>query len=198
MLKNKIIRKNVILKFLPIITLLFLTALILRSGFVEPTLSDTASGAGRRSSSQGGKGCDMDPTGVEARDYFLNFIVQDMPDKQFNSLPARIEVHKVFPVYKHGKCNPEINNPAIVMIQGRSIPGPVVFDTWHPTSENPGGGEISLQVALAWAGIDTFAPSLLGYGRSTRFDNGLNDRCNASLPPYQPGGCSNPSGCDKS
>ena len=200
MLKNKKIGKNVILKFLLGITLSVLTALILRSGFVGATLSDTASGAGRRSSSRPARGCDMSPTGVETSDYFLNFIVTPglMPDPQFDGRPAQIHVHRVRPVYKHGKCD-GVPNRAIVLIHGRTIPGPVAFDTRHPTAEDPEGGKFSLQESLAGAGIDTFAPSLLGYGLSTRFDNGLDDPCNASLPAYNlDGSCSFAEGCDKS
>ena len=48
------------------------------------------------------------------------------------------------------------------------------------------------------AGIDTFAPSLLGYGRSTTFDHGLDDPGNASLGPFPPNGVSHdPEGCDR-
>lgn len=48
-------------------------------------------------------------------------------------------------------------------------------------------------------GIDTFAPSLLGYGHSTRFDEGLNDPGNASLRPIPQGqtDCPYPEGCDR-
>ncbi|AJF67049.1 hypothetical protein [Streptomyces vietnamensis] len=56
-----------------------------------------------------------------------------------------------------------------------------------------------MQRTLARAGIDTFAPSLLGYGHSTRFRNGLDDPGNASLRPYLPdGSCPYPEGCDRS
>src|SRR5262245_9811568 len=192
MLKNKKIGKNVILKFLLGITLLVLTALILRSGFVGATLSDKASGAGRRSSSQPAQGCDREPTGVDTKDYFISFNVPTglMPAPQFDGKPARFEVHSVRPLCAHSKC-PDVPNHAIVFIHGRSIPGPVVFDTQHT------GEKISLQESLARAGIDTFAPSLLGYGRSTRFS--LDDPCNASLPAYTDGRCSVPTiGCDRS
>lgn len=142
----------------------------------------------------------MEPTGVETSDYWLDFNVPPglMPDPQFDGKPAKLEVHRVRPVYKHGKCQ-GVPNHAIVLIHGRAIPGPVVFDTRHPTAEDPEGGKISMQEALARAGIDTFAPSLLGYGRSTRFDKGLDDPCNASLPAYNPdGSCSFAEGCDRS
>jgi pimeloyl-ACP methyl ester carboxylesterase len=200
MLKNKKIGKRVIPKLLLGITLSVLTALILKSGFVGTTSSASASGAGSGQSSQADRGCDREPTGVETSDYFLHFNVPPglMPDPQFDGKPARIEVHRVRPVYAHGKCR-GVPNRAIVLIHGRSIPGPVGFDTRHPTADDPEGGKLSLQESLARAGIDTFAPSLLGYGRSTRFDNGLNDPCNASLPAYNAdGSCSFAEGCDRS
>jgi len=45
----------------------------------------------------------------------------------------------------------------VVLIHGRTIAGPAVFDLRTAT----GGAELSVQEALARAGIDTFAPSLL-------------------------------------
>jgi pimeloyl-ACP methyl ester carboxylesterase len=200
MLKNTKIGKHIIPKFLLGITLSVLTILILRSGFVGTTSSASASGAGSRPSSRLAQGCDMEPTGVETRDYWIHYKVPPgrMPDPQFDGKPAKLEVHRVRPVYAHGKCQ-GVPNRAIVLIHGRTNPGAVSFDTRHPTAEDPEGGKISMQEALARAGIDTFAPSLLGYGRSTRFDNGLNDPCNASLPPYNAdGSCSFAEGCDRS
>jgi pimeloyl-ACP methyl ester carboxylesterase len=146
----------------------------------------------------------MEPTGVETSDYWLHFNVRPglMPDPQFDGKPAQLHVHRVRPVYKHGKCS-GVPNRAIVMIHGRTVTGPVVFDTRHPTAEDPEGGKLSMQEALARAGIDTFAPSLLGYGLSTRFDNGLDDPCNASLPAYNKDDngnekCDFAEGCDRS
>ena len=86
--------------------------------------------------------------------------------------------------------------PAVVLIHGRTVPGPVLFDLRDPAT---GGGDLnlSLQKALAWEGIDTFAPNLLGYGRSTRFDEGLNDPGNASLGACPTDGTRPPpEGCD--
>jgi pimeloyl-ACP methyl ester carboxylesterase len=200
MLKNKKIGKHVILKFLLGITLSVLTVLILRSGFAGTTSSASATGAGSLPSSQPAQGCDMEPTGVETSDYWIHFKVPpgDMPDPQFDGKPAKLEVHRVRPVYAHGKCR-GVPNHAIVLIHGRVFLGPPHFDLRLPTAEDPEGGKLSLQESLARAGIDTFAPSLLGYGRSTRFDNGLNDPCNASLPAYNAdGSCSFAEGCDRS
>jgi pimeloyl-ACP methyl ester carboxylesterase len=124
---------------------------------------------------------------VERKDYWLDeFEVPPglMPDPQFNELKAQIQVHRVWPVHANDK-SPSVPPPAVVLIHGRSVPGPVVFDLRDPPGVTaPGGGALNLSVqeALAWAGIDTFAPSLLGYGNSTRFDKGLDDPGNASLP----------------
>ena len=200
MLKKKKIGKTVIPKFLLGITLSVLTVLILRSGYMGTTSSVSASGAGSHPQLQSAQDCDREPTGVDTSDYWLHFNVPPglMPDQQFDSKPAKLQVHRVKPVYAHGKCQ-GIPNRAIVLIHGRTGPGPVAFDLRHPTAEDPEGGKLSLQESLARAGIDTFAPSLLGYGRSTRFDNGLNDPCNASLPAYNAdGSCSFAEGCDRS
>ncbi|MFE9694904.1 alpha/beta fold hydrolase [Micromonospora sp. NPDC005806] len=141
-------------------------------------------------------GCDKVPTGVQVSDHFLPFTVPAglMPDPQFDGLPAELQVHRVQPVYAHGKCH-SVPNRAAVLIHGRTVYGPAVFDLRQPAPE---GGELSIQKALARAGIDTFAPNLLGYGRSTRFAHGLNDPGNASLPAYNTDGtCSYHEGCDR-
>jgi pimeloyl-ACP methyl ester carboxylesterase len=118
-----------------------------------------------------------------------------MPDPRFDGRPAKLEVHRVRPVYAHGRC-PSVAVRAAVLVQGRTPPGPAVFDLRQAAPE---GGELSVQKALARAGIDTFAPSLLGYGRSTRFDDGLKDPANASLRPYHADGtpCPHAEGCDR-
>ena len=162
--------------------------------------SASAFDAGSRPSSQPTQGCDMEPTGVETINYWLHFNIEPglMPDKHFDRKPANLHVHRVRPVYAQGKC-PGVPNRAIVLIHGRSAPGPVVFDTRHRTAEDPEGGKLSIQESLARAGINTFAPSLLGYGLSTRFDQGLDDPCNASLPAYNKNGsCSPNKRCDRS
>src|SRR5215207_4628319 len=145
------------------------------------------------------KGQDRDrrPTSVATEDYWLRFRVPPglMPDRQFDGRPARLRVHRVRPVYANGK-SASVPTQAVVLIHGRTVPGPVLFDL---RATAPDGRMLSLQEALARAGIDTFAPSLLGYGRSTRFDEGLNDPGNASLPGYTDAGiCENPDpGCDR-
>jgi pimeloyl-ACP methyl ester carboxylesterase len=136
------------------------------------------------------KVCDKAPTGVETTDYMLNFITENMPDPQFNGRDAQIHVHRIKPEYANGKC-PWVPNQAVIFVHGRSVPGSVSFDLRHPAPQfpgDPGGGELSLQEKLAMAGIDTFAPDLLGYGLSTRFEDGLDDPCNASLPGFNTDG----------
>jgi pimeloyl-ACP methyl ester carboxylesterase len=88
----------------------------------------------------------------------------------------------------------------VVLIHGRTVPGPVAFDLREPGTGDGDRSYLSVQEALARAGIDTFAPSLLGYGLSTRFENGLDDPGNASLrpiPPDSPTSCPYPEGCDR-
>jgi hypothetical protein len=143
-----------------------------------------------------GHGCDKVPNGVATEDYWLRFRVPPglMPDRQFDGRRAKLRLHRVRPVYANGKC-PSVPTQAVVLIHGRTVPGPVLFDLRDPATGDCG---LSVQEALARAGIDTFAPSLLGYGRSTRFDEGLNDPGNASLREYKNDGtCSHPEGCDR-
>jgi len=139
--------------------------------------------------------CDIVPTAVETTDYSLPFEVPTglMPDPQLDGRQAQLGVHRVRPVYAN-KC-PSVPNRAVVLIHGRTVTGPVAFDLQFPA---PGGGTLSMQEALALTGIDSFAPSLLGYGHSTTFDRGLNDPANASLRPFPPNGaCTYPEGCDR-
>jgi pimeloyl-ACP methyl ester carboxylesterase len=135
------------------------------------------------------------PIDVEPKDYLLDFQVPPglMPDPQFDNQQAKLHVHRIRPVYASGQ-RPLV--PAVVLIHGRTVTGPVAFDLRDPTT---GGGDLSVQEGLARAGIDTFAPSLLGYGKSTRFDKGLDDPGNASLRPYPPDStsCPYPEGCDR-
>jgi pimeloyl-ACP methyl ester carboxylesterase len=127
-------------------------------------------------------------------DYFLDFYVPPglMPDPQFDGYHAKLQVHRVYPGEAVHKS---VATHAVVLIHGRSVPGSVVFDLQFT---DPDGNDLSVQKALAQAGIDTFAPSLLGYGRSTRFYKGLNDPGNASLSEYAADGtCQFPEGCDR-
>jgi pimeloyl-ACP methyl ester carboxylesterase len=132
------------------------------------------------------------PSVPATKDYWLDFEVPPglMPDPQFDGYPARLHVHRVSP-----PLPASVPRPAVVLIHGRTVPGPVVFDLREPAT---GGGYLSVQEALAREGIDTFAPSLLGYGKSTRFYKGLNDPANASLRPCPTDGTPPPpEGCDR-
>jgi alpha-beta hydrolase superfamily lysophospholipase len=122
--------------------------------------------------------CDPVPTDIKTTDYFLHFTLPAglMPDKRFDNRPAQLQVHRVEPVYYH-KCD-FVPNRAAVLIHGRSVSGPPTFDLQYFT---PFDGKLSIQEALAWAGIDTFVPNLLGYSPSTTFEDGLDDPGNASL-----------------
>ncbi len=147
--------------------------------------------------------CDAVPTGIATEDYYLPFKVPKglMPDPAFDKRKAKLRVHRVRPVYAHGKCH-GVPSLAAVLIHGRSVPGSPAFDLRLPTPQDPAGGAISVQEALARSGIDTFAPDLLGYGLSTHFDDGLDDPCNASLPGYEPAPappdtCLFAEGCDR-
>src|SRR5215218_10542199 len=85
---------------------------------------------GKRSRAMQGQGSDQEPTvtDVETKDYWLRFNVPDglMPDEQFDGRPARLQVHRVRPLYGPGPRPSSV--PAVVLIHGRTVPGPVVFD----------------------------------------------------------------------
>lgn len=138
--------------------------------------------------------CDEVPTGVATDNYFLKFKVPNglMPETKFDGRDAQLEVHRVSPVYANGKCA-SVPSRAAVLVHGRQASGPLTFDLRHPTT---GGGDLSVQEALARNGIDTFVPNLLGYGRSTGFKEGVDDFGNASLPKEEPGQPCPPEGCD--
>ncbi|MFI7490496.1 alpha/beta fold hydrolase [Micromonospora echinaurantiaca] len=160
----------------------------------SPTSADPANPTAAVSGASPAVDCDEAPTGVQVSDHWLPFTVPAglMPDPQLDGLSAELQVHRVQPVYAHGRC-PSVHNRAAVLIHGRTVYGPAAFDLRQPSGQ---GGELSVQKALARAGIDTFAPNLLGYGRSTRFDV-LDDPGNASLPAYGTNDtCQHPEGCD--
>src|SRR5215217_8176089 len=70
---------------------------------------------GKRSRVMKGQGSDQEPkvTGTETEDYLLRFRVPDglMPDKQFDGRPARLQVHRVRPVYENDKIPSEPPQP---------------------------------------------------------------------------------------
>ncbi|MGW0391575.1 alpha/beta fold hydrolase [Streptomyces sp. NPDC003042] len=164
---------------------------------VSVSLITGAFGSGHSAAAeQSATRCDKAPTGVSVGDHWLPFTVPAglMPDPRFDGRQAEIQVHRVRPVYAHGKCR-DVPNRAAVLVHGSGVSGTPSFDL---RKRAPGGGTLSTQRALAEAGIDTFAPSLLGYGLSTRFADGLDDPGNASLRPYLANGsCPHPEGCDR-
>ncbi|KJK46832.1 hypothetical protein UK23_22395 [Lentzea aerocolonigenes] len=161
------------------------------------SLATAAFGSGHLTAAASSDGwCDTTPTSVSVSDQWLPFTVPAglMPDPKFDGRSAEIQVHRVSPVYAHGKCA-YVPNRAAVLVHGSRVSGTPSFDLRHNA---PNGDTLSTQRALAQAGIDTFAPSLLGYGRSTRFADGLDDPGNASLRPYNTdGSCSHAEGCDR-
>ncbi|GAA3058561.1 hypothetical protein GCM10020000_46650 [Streptomyces olivoverticillatus] len=117
-----------------------------------------------------------------------------MPDRRFDGQKAQLHVHRVQPKYQHGRCA-QTPVRAAVLIHGRTVPGPVAFDLKGADQDH---NKLSVQAGLAREGIDTFAPSLLGYGQSTRFKDGLDDPDNASLRAFRSdGSCAFAEGCDR-
>lgn len=171
-------------------------ALLVSVGLLSGAFGGLPAAATESARSQVAQPCDRTPTGVDVQDEYVSFTVPAglMPDARFDGRQARIQVHSVRPVYAHGKCS-TVRNRTAVLVHGSRVSGTPSFDLRH---DAPDGGTLSAQRALAEAGIDTFAPSLLGYGRSTRFADGLDDPGNASLRPYNTdGSCSHPEGCDR-
>jgi len=114
------------------------------------------------------------PTSVERSDYFIEFTTSTMPDGQFSFVPARLDVHRVKPVFPTG-C-PKISPiRALVLVHGRTIPASAAFDLQYR--------DYSLMERLAMRGIDTFAVNQLGFGRSALSGDPdpLTNACNASL-----------------
>jgi pimeloyl-ACP methyl ester carboxylesterase len=111
------------------------------------------------------------PASLETTDYFLD-VISTLPNYQ--GQPARIQIHRVRPVYNRGDCRQRVQ-PAI-LVHGRSIDSLSGFDLQY--------SNYSLIQAMANAGIDAFAVNLLGFGQSTRF--GLDDPCNASTAKDTP------------
>jgi hypothetical protein len=64
------------------------------------------------------RGYDQRPIDVATEDYWLDFKVPTglMPDPQFKGLPASLHVHRVRPVYAHGK-SPSVPTKAVVQRQ---------------------------------------------------------------------------------
>jgi len=130
------------------------------------------------------------PIGVKRKDYFLH-VVSSLP-RSFGER-AKLDIHRVSPVYEHGWCNHPDDGAAhaVILVHGASTEAVTSFDLQYPetpeaqhpeTDEQRGGNgnshEYSLMESLARAGVEAFAVNQLGYGFSTRFQ--LDDPCNTS------------------
>jgi pimeloyl-ACP methyl ester carboxylesterase len=104
------------------------------------------------------------PIRLETTDYLLD-VTSTLPN--YYGLPATIDIHRVRPVYRHGRCSHHFR-PAI-LLHGRTL-DMSGFDVQY--------ADYSLMDAMASAGIDSFAFNQLGYGLSSRF--GIDDPCNVS------------------
>ena len=148
---------------------------------------DAAASAARRDD---GKKEECSPIGVKRKDYFLH-VVSTLP-RSFGER-AKLDIHRVSPVYEHGWCNHPDGGAAhaAVLVHGAATEAVTTFDLQYP--ETPGGPhpetdeergrngnrhEYSLMESLARAGVEAFAVNQLGYGFSTRFQ--LDDPCNTS------------------
>ena len=148
---------------------------------------DSAASTARRDD---GKKGECSPIGVKRKDYFLH-VVSSLP-RSFGER-AKLDIHRVSPVYEHGWCNHPDDGAAhaVILVHGASTEAVTSFDLQYPetpeaqhpeTDEQRGGNgnshEYSLMESLARAGVEAFAVNQLGYGFSTRFQ--LDDPCNTS------------------
>jgi alpha-beta hydrolase superfamily lysophospholipase len=115
------------------------------------------------------------PVDVQRFDDWIDFTTANMPDPALNGRAARLEVHRVEPVFPAG-CPYISPVRAVVLVHGLSTPAAAAFDLQYK--------DYSLMEALAMRGIETFAPNNLGFGHSAIVSgsNPLDDPCNASLP----------------
>jgi pimeloyl-ACP methyl ester carboxylesterase len=125
------------------------------------------------------------PESVVRSDYFIDFTTSDMPAPALDGQPARLDVHRVTPVFP-SNCQSISPIRAVVLVHGRTITGTAVFDLRYQ--------DYSLMETLAMRGIDTFSADHLGFGLSSLADESsvpdpLAEPCNASLPQcrVQPG-----------
>lgn len=130
------------------------------------------------------------PIGVKRKDYFLH-VVSTLP-RSFRER-AKLDIHRVSPIYEHGWCTHREGGAAhaVILVHGAATESVTTFDlqypnapdVLHPETEEERGRngkryEYSLMESLARAGVETFAVNLLGYGFSTRFE--LDDPCSTS------------------
>src|SRR5216684_6729110 len=153
---------------------------------IGPARSDR-SGKGEHDASKG----ECSPIAVKRKDYFLH-VVSTLP-RSFGER-AELDIHRVSPVYKHGRCThlEGVATHAVILVHGAATEAVTTFDLRFPGNADARDSEIdeeerdrgamrseySLMESLARAGVETFAVNQLGYGFSTRFQ--LDDPCNTS------------------
>jgi pimeloyl-ACP methyl ester carboxylesterase len=106
---------------------------------------------------------------------------------------AKLDIHRVSPVYEHGPCDSRKGRAAhaVILVHGARTEGVASFDLQYPKApqalHDEGGderafdserSEYSLMESRARAGIEAFAVNLLGYGLSSRFE--LDDACSTN------------------
>jgi hypothetical protein len=95
---------------------------------------------------------------LETTDYLLD-VTSTLPN--YYGLPAEIDIHRVRPVYRNGRCSHHFRpRHAAILLHGRTL-DMSGFDVQY--------ADYSLMDAMASAGIDSFAFNQLGYGLSSRF-----------------------------
>ncbi len=158
-----------------------------RSTVSNAARTDDRAGTAEHGDSKG----ECSPIGVKRKDYFLH-VVSTLP-RSFGER-AKLDIHRVSPVYEHGWCTHPHGGAAhaVILVHGAATDGVTTFDlqypkppeALHPESDeergrNSRGYEYSLMESLARAGVETFAVNLLGFGFSSRFE--LDDPCSTSL-----------------
>ena len=112
------------------------------------------------------------PLGLETTEYFVE-VTSSLPNH--NGLTAFIEVRRVRPVYRTGRCRQRVRSA--ILVHGRTIDAISAFDVPYK--------DYSIMTAMANSGIDAFAYNQLGFGGSSHFS--MDDPCNASLSTRSPG-----------
>jgi len=93
-----------------------------------------------------------------------------MTDTTLLNKHARLSIHHVYPICAEARCAHH-GRKSIIAVHGRSVDPVTALDLRY--------GNYSLMVALARAGFNVYAPSFVGFGKSSRFM--LDDPCNATL-----------------
>ena len=121
------------------------------------------------------------PSGVQRADDWVDYTTSNMPDPALNGRAAKLEVHRVEPVFPPSCHITPIR--AVVLVHALSTPAPAAFDLQFK--------DYSLMETLAMRGIRTFTFNHLGFGHSAFVSgwNPLDDPCNASLPQCSAAQC---------